>query len=78
MAAADLERLGFKLIIFPVSALLTVCSSVLRLRGTTAHLLEDMVSLEQCFNTVGLAEMLARARSGYSVLGTEVEGLDDA
>ena len=82
LAAADLERPGFKLVIFPVSALLTVCSSILRLmrelkeRGTTAHLLEDMVSLEQCFNTVGLAEMLARD-AGYSVLGTEAEGLDD-
>ena len=66
LAAADLERMGFKLVIFPVSALLTVCCSILRVmrelkeKGTTAHLLEDMISLEQCFNTVGLAEMLAR------------------
>ena len=79
LPAADLERLGFKLVVFPVSALLTVCCSILKLmrelkeRGTTAHLLEDMVSLEQCFNTVGLAEMLARD-AGYSVLGTEAEG----
>ena len=81
LAASDLERLGFKLVIFPVSALLTVCCSILRLmrelkeRGTTAHLLEDMVSLEQCFNTVGLAEMLARDAE-YSVPGMESEGLD--
>ena len=81
LAASDLERLGFKLVIFPVSALLTVCCSILRLmrelkeRGTTAHLLEDMVSLEQCFNTVGLAEMLARDAE-YSVPGMEAEGLD--
>ena len=71
LTAPELERLGFKLVIFPVSALLTVCSAILRLmrelkeRGTTAHLLEDMVSLEQCFNTVGLSEMLARD-AGYS------------
>ena len=82
LPAADLEKLGFKLVIFPVSALLTVCRSILRLmrelkeKGTTAHLLEDMVSLEQCFNTVGLAEMLARD-AGYSVVGAEPEGQDD-
>ena len=82
LAASDLERLGFKLVIFPVSALLTVCSAILRLmrelkeRGTTAHLLTDMISLEQCFNTVGLAEMLARDAE-YSVPGTEAEGPDD-
>jgi len=71
LTAPELERLGFKLVIFPVSALLTVCCSILRLMrelkesGTTAHLLDGMVSLEQCFNTVGLAEMLARD-AGYS------------
>ena len=80
LPAAELEKLGFKLVIFPVSALLTVCSAILGLmrelkeKGTTAHLLEDMVSLEQCFNTVGLAEMLARD-AGYSALGTATEGL---
>ena len=69
--ASELERLGFKLVIFPVSALLTVCRSVQRVmqelkgRGTTAHLLDEMVSLEQCFNTVGLAEMLAQD-AGYA------------
>ena len=82
LSAGELERLGFKLVIFPASALLTVCRSLLGLmqelkeRGTTAHLLEDMVSLEQCFNTVGLAEMLARD-AGYSVLGTEAKSLED-
>ena len=81
LPAAELERLGFKLVIFPVSALLTVCSAILGLmrelkeKGTTAHLLEGMVSLEQCFNTVGLTEMLARD-AGYSALATEIEGLD--
>ena len=47
--APELERLGFKLVIFPVSALLTVSRVVsnlmqdLKMQGTTAHLLENMV-----------------------------------
>jgi len=79
LSAAELEKLGFKLVIFPVSALLTVCCSVLGLMrelketGTTAHLLEGMVSLEQCFETVGLTGMLA-TDAGYSVLETEAQG----
>jgi 2-methylisocitrate lyase-like PEP mutase family enzyme len=62
----ELERLGFKLVIFPVSALLTVCQVVgklmgeLKQRGTTAHLMDGMASLHQCFETVGLSEMLAQ------------------
>ena len=61
----ELERLGFKMVIFPVSALLTVCNVVgnlmreLMRRGTTAHLIGDMVSLVDCFETVGLSQMLA-------------------
>src|SRR5918999_2424366 len=62
----ELERLGFKLVIFPVSALLTVCNAVanlmreLKQRGTTVHLMDNMVSLAECFETVGLSEMLAQ------------------
>lgn len=62
----ELERLGFKLVIFPVSALLTVCNVVghlmreLAARGTTAHMLDEMVSLERCFDMVGLSEMLGQ------------------
>ena len=79
LPAAELEKLGFKLVIFPVSALLTVCRSILGLMrelketGTTAHLLDGMVSLEQCFETVGLAGMLA-TDAGYSVVDTDAEG----
>ena len=64
--APELERLGFKLVIFPVSALLTVCYGVahlmreLKQQGTTAGLLDNMVSLTECFESVGLSEMLAR------------------
>lgn len=61
----ELERIGFKLVIFPVSALLTVCHGVahlmreLKQNGTTAHKMSDMVSLTECFDAVGLSEMLA-------------------
>src|SRR5919106_6663651 len=62
----ELERLGFKLVIFPVSALPTICNTVtnlmreLKQHGTTSHLMNNMVSLEGCFETVGLSEMLAQ------------------
>ncbi len=65
ISVPELERLGFKMVIFPVSALLTVCNAVgnlmreLKRRGTTAHLTGDMVSLGDCFETVGLSQMLA-------------------
>lgn len=61
----ELQRLGFKMVIFPVSALLTVCQAVsnlmqeLKAQGTTANSIQHMVSLESCFETVGLSEMLA-------------------
>jgi len=63
--APELEKLGFKIVIFPVSALLTVCRVVgdvmrdLKELGTTAHLMDNMLSIEECFNTVGLNEMLS-------------------
>ena len=66
LPAPELERLGFKIVIFPVSALLTVCRVVndlmrdLKQLGTTSHLMNNMLSVEECFNTVGLNEMLAR------------------
>ena len=64
--AAELERLGFKLVLFPGSAFMVVCRAVgdlmreLKQQGTTAHLLEGMDSLHQCFETVGLSDMLAQ------------------
>ena len=70
--ATELEQLGFKLVIFPVSALLTVCRAVgdlmqeLRQIGTTSQLLDKMLSLEEFFNVVGLDEMLSRDAS-YAV-----------
>ncbi len=64
--APELEALGFKIVIFPVSALLTVCRVVtdvmqeLKQKGTTSHLLGNMVNVEECFNIVGLDAMLAK------------------
>ena len=64
--AGELERLGFKLVIFPASALLTVSRAVAHLMGelmragTTDHLVENMVSLQDCFESVGLSAMLAQ------------------
>ena len=75
--APELERLGFKLVIYPASALLTVSKVVgdlmreLMVRGTTAHLVENMVSLNQCFEIMGLTEMLALDES-YSAPAVEV------
>ena len=67
--AQELELLGFKLVIYPGSALLTVTKVVaglmeeLRTNGTTAHLVDNMVTLNQCFEIMGLTEMLATDES---------------
>ena len=64
--APELERMGFKIAIFPATALLTVCRVVgnvmreLKELGTTSHLLGNMAGLEECFNVVGMQEMLSR------------------
>ncbi len=71
LSVSELERMGFKLVIFPASALMTVSKVIshvmreLRQKGTTAHLVENMVSLEDCFNMVGLEELLA-LDAGYA------------
>ena len=62
----ELERLGFKVVIFPVSALLLVTKAVstlmqqLKEQGTTDQLVDEMVSLTECFEIVGLSKMLAQ------------------
>ena len=62
----ELERIGYKLVIFPGTAIQTVCMAVtgalqeLKQKGTTAHLIDNMVSLRDCFEIVGLSEMLAQ------------------
>ena len=63
--AAELERLGFKIVIYPGSAMFTVCKVItdvmreLKERGTTDRLLDNMVSPVEFFETVGLSDMLA-------------------
>ncbi len=65
LTASELEQMGFKLVIYPASALLTVSKVVstlmgeLKVKGTTVHRSENMVSLQQCFEIMGLSEMLA-------------------
>ena len=67
--AQELEQLGFKIVIYPASALLTVGKVVtnlmeeLRNTGSTAHLVDSMVSLQQCFEMMGLSKMLATDES---------------
>ena len=63
--AVELEELGFKIVIYPASALLTVSKVVaglmeeLKDKGTTVHLVDNMITLHQCFEMMGLSEMLA-------------------
>ena len=65
LSAAELERFGYKIVIYPASALLSVTHVVgqvmaqLKEKGTTVHLMDNMVSLEDCFEVMGLSGMLA-------------------
>ena len=66
LSVSELEELGFKLVIFPISAMLAALKTMtdlmreLQETGTTAHLVADrMVSIQECFDTVGLSDMLA-------------------
>lgn len=60
----DLESMGFKIVIYPVSALLSVTNVVanvmseLKKYGTTSHMVENMVSVTEAFDLVGLSDML--------------------
>ena len=64
LSASELERMGFKIVIYPASGLLSAMRAVretlaiLKEQGTTSHLLENMDSLQDCFEAVGLTEML--------------------
>ncbi len=65
LTASELDKFGFKIVIYPASALLSVTHVVeqvmaqLKEKGTTAHLMDGMVSLEDCFEAMGLSSMLA-------------------
>lgn len=66
LPVSELEALGFKLVIFPISAMLAALKTMtdlmqeLRDTGTTARAVADrMVSIHECFDTMGLSDMLA-------------------
>jgi carboxyvinyl-carboxyphosphonate phosphorylmutase len=61
----ELERLGFKIVIFPGSAMFTVAKVIgdvmreLKECGTTERLLDNMTSPTEFFETLGLSERIA-------------------
>jgi 2,3-dimethylmalate lyase len=61
----ELQRLGFKVVIFPGSIMLAVLPLVrqilaeIRQRGTTEALLDRMTNVVELFETMGLSDMLA-------------------
>jgi 2-methylisocitrate lyase-like PEP mutase family enzyme len=65
LPVAELERLGFKLVIFPGSIMLAVVPLVRQIlgeiqqQGTTAALLDRMSNVVELFETMGLSDMLA-------------------
>ena len=71
---SELERLGFKMVIFPGSAFMSVAYTVgkvmeeLKAKGTTEHLVGQMTPLTDAFELMGLTEMLERD-AGYAVAG---------
>lgn len=62
---AQLEALGCKIVIFPGSLMLSVCTLAQRIlrdirqHGTTANFLGEMVSVVDLFNLMGMQEALA-------------------
>jgi carboxyvinyl-carboxyphosphonate phosphorylmutase len=65
LPVAELQRLGFKLVIFPASIMLAVLPLVRQIlgeikhHGTTEVLLERMTDVVELFETMGLSDMLA-------------------
>lgn len=80
---AELERLGFKMVIFPGSAFMSVAYRVgqvmaeLKATGTTERLVGEMTPLTDAFELMGLSEMLERD-AGYAVANdaNDAEPLD--
>ena len=69
---SELENLGFKMVIFPGSAFMSVAHTVARVMaelkatGTTEHLVGEMTPLTEAFELMGLSQMLERD-AGYAV-----------
>ncbi len=65
LSASELEEMGYKIVIFPVSAFTMVGEMVSRLMrelresGTTQRMIDYMLGLEECFDMVGLHDMLS-------------------
>ena len=65
LAVAELQRLGFKIVIFPGSIMLAVLPLVreilaeIKQHGTTQGLLQRMTNVVELFETMGLSAMLA-------------------
>lgn len=79
---SELERLGFKMVIFPGSAFMSVAYTVgklmaeLKAKGTTASLVDQMTPLTDAFELMGLTEMLERD-AGYAVADAGNDGNDE-
>jgi carboxyvinyl-carboxyphosphonate phosphorylmutase len=67
LSVAELQRLGFKIVIFPGSIMLAVLPLVreilgeIKQHGTTEVLLDRMTNVVELFETMGLSDMLALA-----------------
>ncbi len=63
--APQLQALGFKIVIFPGSIMMSVCTLAQRVlheireHGTTVNLLDDMVGVQDFFEIMGLQDLLA-------------------
>ena len=64
LSASELEEIGFKIVIFPATALLSAAKAVrdvlqtLKDQGTTADSVDGMITLHEAFEVVGLSHML--------------------
>ena len=78
----ELQALGFKIVIFPGSIMLSVCTLAQRIlreireRGTTASLTGEMVSVVEFFDIMGLQDCLERdQRWAPSAAASTTDGL---
>ena len=75
----ELEALGFKMVIFPGSIMLSVCTLAQRIlreireRGTTAALAGEMVSVVEFFNLMGMEELLELDHGWSDAVPVETE-----
>jgi 2-methylisocitrate lyase-like PEP mutase family enzyme len=80
LPVAELQRLGFKIVIFPGSIMLALGHLVrqilgeIKQHGTTAALLDRMGDVVELFDTMGLSEMLALDARVSSPTSSVTEG----